>query len=591
MTDLSGQWRLYLEENEKADPALLSAADEAEISALCKNVICGTVPGNFELDLMAEGRLPDLYFGDNTLKAQDLEYTHLWYCRDFETETVSGREILRFEGIDTVADVYLNGKKIGSCDNMFIAHEFAASSLKPGKNSITVHISPAVLEARKRIAGAASENALPYNFESLTVRKAAYMYGWDIMPRIVSAGIWKPVYLYTPAADRIDELYIRTQNASASHASMSAYVRLNASHDRLSDYALKLSGVCGKSSFSVDCKLRHTEITVRFGIGNPMLWWPKNLGDPNLYRVTAELFYRGESVDKKELNVGIRTVSLKRSSYLDENGNGEFLFTVNGEPFFALGTNWVPTDSFPSRMSSRLAQNLRLLDDSGCNMVRCWGGGIYEDDEFFDFCDSHGIALWQDFMMGCAIYPQTDDFARRLFAEAESVIKRLRGHACLFCWAGDNECDQSRTWGGSLDPNESVPTRVTIPRALQIHDPWRDYIPSSPYIDSEAFRTGNANRLPEDHLWGPRDYYKGDYYKNASAIFASETGYHGCPSPKSIKKFISEDHLSPAPYDRQWLVHASSMEASGSGPYDYRIKLMSDQVKVLFVSVPEDLSD
>ncbi len=588
-TELSGTWRLYYSENEVSPPELLSAKTENEISALCPNRIPAQVPGNFELDLMREGLLPDLFFGDNTLLAHELEYTHLWYCRSFACEEVNGNEILRFDGIDTAAEIFLNGSPIGTSDNMFIPHEFPALSLRPGENELVVHISPAVLKARQRAAGAASESALPYNFDSLTVRKAAYMYGWDIMPRIVSGGIWKDVTLFTPAPDRIEELYIRTREASEDHASLRIYVRLSLSHDRINDYSLRINGSCGESHFSHERRLWHTEFTVGLGIASPRLWWPRNLGSPSLYDVTAELLYRGEVVFTQKLRTGIRTVRLERTSYTDSQGSGEFRFIVNGEPFFALGTNWVPTDAFPSRMKDRLSRDLELLWDSGCNMVRCWGGGVYEDDKFFDFCDEHGIAVWQDFMMGCAIYPQTAEFAAMLAAEAESVVKRLRGHASLFCWAGDNECDESWLWGGTLDPNKSIPTRLAIPYVLHLHDPWREYIPSSPYIDPEAFRAGKRNSLSEDHLWGPRDYYKGSYYTNSVAHFASETGYHGCPSPESVRRFISEDHLTPDPSDREWLVHASSMEADGRGPYDYRIKLMSDQVGVLFGSVPGDL--
>ena len=589
MKDLSGAWRLYLAENETAPAELLSARCEEDIEGLCRQKLSGTVPGNFELDLMSAGLLPDLYYGENTLLAQELEYTHLWYCTDFDVSEVKGNEELLFEGVDTVADIYLNGEHIGSCDNMFIPHSFPAVSLRPGNNSLTVHITPAVIEARRRSAGAASEMALSYNFDSLTLRKAAYMYGWDIMPRIVSGGIWKPVWLVSPPSHSIDQLYIRTDRADNGFAALRAYVDLKVSHDRIRDYELVIRGRCGESTFEVKKPLWHTEFTFGFGISQPKLWWPRTMGEPNLYEVTAELLYRGETVAQKKLNLGIRTVELERSSYLDENGEGSFCFRVNGQPFFAIGTNWVPTDAFPSRMKSRLSKILELLEDSGSNMVRCWGGGIYEDDEFFDFCDAHGIAIWQDFMMGCAIYPQTKEFARALEAEAESVVKRLRGHASLFCWAGDNECDQSWQWGSRLDPNTSVPTRKTIPDVLHVHDPWRPYLPSSPYIDSRAYATGNAGRIPEDHLWGPRDYYKGEFYANAPAVFASETGYHGCTSPQSVKRYISPEHLSPDPSDKEWLVHAASMEATGSGPYDYRIKLMSDQVAVLFGKVPADL--
>ena len=169
---------------------------------------------------------------------------------------------------------------------------------------------------------------------------------------------------------------------------------------------------------------------------------------------------------------------------------------------------------------------LELLGESGCNVVRCWGGNVYEDDAFYDFCDEKGILVWQDFGMGCALYPQDDAFAEKIYTEAVSVIKRLRNHASLTLWAGDNEVDEfSLVHVRGIDPNTNRLTREVLPRAVREHDVVRPYLPSSPYVDEEAFRTRGA--VPEAHLWGPRDYFKGKYYGENYCHFASETGYHG----------------------------------------------------------------
>ena len=284
----------------------------------------------------------------------------------------------------------------------------------------------------------------------------------------------------------------------------------------------------------------------------------------------------------------------------DAKGSGEFCFYVNGERVFIRGTNWVPLDAFHSRDAARLPKALELLWESGCNATRCWGGNVYESDAFFDFCDSHGILVWQDFAMGCATYPITEAVREDLKKEMRVIIPRLRQHPSLLLWAGDNENDIAASWQTlSRDPNENLLTRQVLREMVLRLDPVRPYLPSSPFIDREA--RGRLNEVPEDHLWGPRDYFKSDFYTKSVAHFASETGYHACPTPASVRQFISEDHLMPWRGNDEWYVHATSIElAPGSAdpfahkdctsaPYAYRIALMANQIKVLFGEEPEDL--
>ncbi|MBQ4349875.1 MAG: glycoside hydrolase family 2, partial [Clostridia bacterium] len=229
----------------------------------------------------------------------------------------------------------------------------------------------------------------------------------------------------------------------------------------------------------------------------------------------------------------------------------------------------------------RLPAILPMLDDLGCNIVRCWGGNVYENDLFYDYCDAHGIMVWQDFAMACGVYPQDREFLDAMREEVIAVVKRLRNHPSIILWAGDNECDCAYAWGGEdRDPNDNRITREIIPDVLRITDYSRPYLPSSPYIDEEAYRT--RGEISENHLWGPRDYFKGDYYRNTVCHFASETGYHGCPSPASLAKYIDPDHLWPCLGDREWLVHAATMDGREDSPYGYRIRLMWNQVETLF---------
>jgi beta-mannosidase len=238
---------------------------------------------------------------------------------------------------------------------------------------------------------------------------------------------------------------------------------------------------------------------------------------------------------------------------------------------------------------------LDLAEECGCNMIRCWGGNVYEDDLFYDICDERGILVWQDFGMGCAVYPQDEGFQQVLAREARAVVRRLRGHACIALWAGDNEVDQVPSWFGfgERDPNTNVLTRVVLPQVLQSEDPSRPYLPSSPFVDEVAFQKGE-HLIPEQHLWGPRDYFKSDYYRNSLCHFASEIGYHGCPSPVSVRKFISPDKQWPPIADGvtndEWLLH-STCAVPGLGAGEGRIELMTNQIREMFGTVPDNLED
>lgn len=583
-------WKMaYAHHEECAGKEIVSVEDLKNAGF---EMIPTTVPGNFELDLMKAGKVEDLYFSTNTLEAQKLEDVHVWY---FTTITIEKPEqYLHFEGIDTIADIYVNGKLVCSTDNMFMAYDVEADWLI-GENEVMVHIKPVMLEARKFPTPVAC-NAQKYNYPSLYVRKAGHMFGWDIMPRIVSAGIWKDVTLCEKKADCISEVYITTNKIDAvkNSAELRFCINVQLSGVFATDYTVRVEGHCKDSSFIIEEKLWHTTHAFMARIDSCKLWWPKNAGEANLYDTTVTLLKNGEVCDTYELKIGIRTVELDRTDYTDKDGNGEFCFKVNGKKIFVLGTNWVPLDAYHSNDGKRLAKAVQLLDDIGCNMVRCWGGNVYESDEFYDFCDAHGILVWQDFAMGCAVYPRDEEFCKKLETEAVYQIKRLRNHASLALWAGDNENDLSiYGWSGfKRNPNHNVLTREVLPRAVEMHDYTRPYLPSSPYMSEAVFR--GEGILPEEHLWGPRDYFKGNFYKNTFCHFASETGYHGFNSPESLKRFLKEPEIifkEDGVATDEYLVHAAGMETLPDAPYAYRIRLAHNQVATLFGKAEESLDD
>nr|MBQ4318948.1 glycoside hydrolase family 2 [Clostridia bacterium] len=420
--------------------------------------------------------------------------------------------------------------------------------------------------------------------------------------RLISGGIWRSVSVVEKAEDHIDDIFmiVHSVDTDKNYARAAITFNVSVANDDLADYSLDIEGVCGDSSFRTGQKrLWHTGGNLHIGISNCKFWWPRNYGEPNLYETTATLKYKGEVVDTYTCKLGVRTVKLDRTSTTDKDGNGEFCFYINNKRVFVLGTNWVPVDAMHSNDIKRLPEILPMLNDIGCNAVRCWGGNVYEEDLFYDFCDENGIMIWQDFSMACAINPQDDLFVNKLKHEVEVTVKRLRNHASIILWAGDNECDSASPWASTnRDPNNNVLNRKAIPEVLWVHDYSRPYLPSSPYVDPEAFAAGGYSVASENHLWGPRDYFKGEFYRNTICHFASETGYHGCNSPESLKKFIAPDqlwHWKENPEDtaarRDWLVHASCMVADGSENYAYRIPLMANQVKTRFGAEPDNLDD
>ncbi|MBQ2922958.1 MAG: hypothetical protein IJE60_07735 [Tyzzerella sp.] len=586
---LEGKWKLFMVPheqfvNEEHNYYTLEQLQDSKL--LC--VDC-SVPGNFELDLQKAGIIDDPFFSTNVLELQKYEEHHLWYACQFEAETTKDAW-LRFEGVDTYAEIYLNGSVIGKTDNMLVEFDFPATGLCAGINELVVHIRPASVEARKYDVGINPSQS--YRQDSLWVRKAPHMYGWDIMPRVLSGGIWKPVYLYQLPKERIDNFFIQTFDCSDEKAELRAWYDTTVCHSLYGQYELRISGCCGDSTFCCTHQIRHATGYVPFSIREPKLWWPRYMGEPNLYEVKVELVHGDVVVDQYQTAVGIRTVRLNRTSIIEPDGSGEFCFYINEKPFFAMGTNWVQLDAFHSRDAERLPQALEMTKDIGCNMVRCWGGNVYESDEFYDFCDRNGIAVWQDFSMACSTYPQDREFCDILYEEAKKVILRLRQHPSLIVWAGDNECDESRAVSGlQLNPNDNVLTRKILPSVLIKYDPMRLYLPSSPYMDEYAVAQKKIRKTTENHLWGPRDYYKGKFYTDTICCFASETGYHGCPSVESIKKFISEEYLWPHQNNPEWLVHASGYDLDPNGPYAYRIPLMANQIKVLFGRDAESLEE
>jgi beta-mannosidase len=553
--------------------------------------IDGAVPGNFEIDLEKAGKIPDPFFGNNMLDMLNYEDRHVLYARRFSYNPQPGTSPeFVFEGIDTIADIYLNGAFLAHTDNMYVTHRVSGAGLITGENELVVHILPACIEARKN-AVSAGHGHLKYNYECLRLRKSPSMFGWDITPRLVSAGIYRSVGICRRPAESLRQCYLMTNRIDVRRktARVELFYEADIGDNPVSGYAITVKGKCDASEFSHSSRLWFTAGKLEFSIDNAEFWWPRNYGAPNLYNVEVTLEEDGRVLDSYTFKTGLRTVQLVRTGTTDITHSGAFHFVVNGRKVFIMGTNWVPVDAYHSRDKGRIPAIMELLKDIGCNAVRCWGGNIYEDPLFYRYCDEMGIMVWQDFAMACGIYPTDHDFKGVMYQEAVQIIRLLRQHPSIILWSGDNECDQAVNGSYGRDPGLNRITREVYPDALYNEDPTRPYLPSSPYIDEEAAKLP-GEYLSENHLWGPRDYFKGDFYKGSLAHFASEMGYHGSVSVKSMGRFISPDKLWPWQANDEWRIHAASPEFD-RGPYLYRIELMAKQIRELFGVVPDKLED
>lgn len=558
--------------------------------------IPAAVPGNVELDLMRAGLLPDPLVSDHILNLKSYEHYEWWYETEFEFEgSDADHDVeLVFHGVDCLATYWLNGHRLGESNNMFIEHRFFVHKwITPGGiNHLAVRIRSPLIEAANQPFDP-SPSSYYFHWDSLWIRKAPHSYGWDIMPRAVTAGIWRSVELAVHGADEIKEIYFHTESASEHHAAVKFFYDLKVNLRDIADYELVFKGGCGTSKFEVRHRPTFNQGTHSFELNQPRLWWPHGYGEPDLYDVNIQLLKKGTIVAEIKEKIGIRTVQLLRTETTD-GVNGQFLFKINQQKIMIKGTNWVPPDIFHSRIASRYEEVLQKALELNCNMIRCWGGGVYEDHSFFELCSEYGIMVWQDFAMACAPYPQDPAFLDQFRKEAAAVVRKLRKHPSLVLWAGDNECDYFflpvGTGGNRI-------TREILPQVVYQCDPYRPYLQSSPYFsplihtEPGAFAWDQGNKeafLPEDHLWGPRDYYKSRFYKEHKAHFVSEIGYHGCPNESSIRKFIDADSVWPNQNNRQWDIHSTE---TVFGNHSSRIQLMTNQIAEMFGSVPDSLHD
>lgn len=453
-------------------------------------------------------------------------------------------------------------------------------------------------EGRKYINGVIGSRA-GFSSEFVHVRKAPHMFGWDIMPRLISAGLWREVNLEIKKPTRIEQIYWMTNEVDVQQQKAQILLDWEIASDYPTIDGLFLEVILKRNSKVVYQTLN--PICTDCGrqtiyLDNVDFWWPKGFGEAALYEATIRILDdKKNTLDEKNQKIGIRTADLIYSEVCTKENPGEFVFKVNGEKIFVKGTNWVPLDALHSRDKKHLEEAFKMISDLNCNMIRCWGGNVYEDQDFFELCDENGIMVWQDFAMACSITPQDKEFAEKIRNEAIQIVLKLRNHPSLVLWSGNNENDQSLEWTFKkpVDPGLDIISRNILPRVIWEYDRIRSFLPSSPYCSPEYFKRGGSfDLLPEVHLWGPRGYYKDPFYTHVNAHFVSEIGYHGCPNRSSLDRMFDTEYVYPWTTDGKWndqwqtkavRSHPNSKETL------YRNDLMINQVKALFGECPKDL--
>lgn len=509
-----------------------------------------TVPGTVHTDLLKNNKILQPYFSTNETTLQWIENEDWEYICDFfvSIDDIKSKNVavLEFAGLDTYAEIWLNGEKLDSTNNMFLSWNYEVKEkLHSGNNQLAIIFSSAV----KR--GKAEAKKLPYTLpgdEKIFTRKAQYQYGWDWGPRFVTCGIWKPVKL----------LFFRT-DTFIFVGGLSAYTiegrdirgQFIAHFDSNPGDTFKVilhHAVTGDiyGSMTAATVYNQTTLDLDFSIKNARLWWCNGQGEPYQYPLQLDLYINGKLVGSEKIRVGFRTIELVQEK--DEAGSS-FYFKLNGKPVFMKGANYIPPDNFLPRVAKEDYE--KLVADAAhanMNMLRVWGGGVYADDAFYNACDSLGIMVWQDFMFACAMYPGDSAFVANAIAEADEQIKRLEVHPCMALWCGNNEIDEGwKNWGWQKQYNYSPADSTTISNnyielfekrlaarvALYSTLP---YWPSSPSIGwgrAESLKQGDAHYWGV--WWGMQPF---EMYREKTGRFMSEYGFQGMPPMSTIHRFV-----------------------------------------------------
>ena len=515
-------------------------------------------PGEVHLALLEAGVIQDPFVADHELAVgwvaqSDWEFQGVIFVQ--EEILAEDRVFLRFEGLDTLAQVTVNGTLLGETDNAFKTYTWEVKShLQQGENEVCILFKSPV----NYVTPLQAAEPLPSPGESIPggpyLRKAPCQWGWDWGPRIPPIGIWKDAWLEGYSTAKLEAVHLRQDHPFGQRVIVSAEAKLAQWESASLQLCLTLRDPHGKT-FATTCKFLNGSATAAIEISDPLLWWPNGYGEQHLYEARVSLRTEDEGIlDERQYSLGLRTLELKQEG--DEFGES-FTFVVNGVPIFAKGSNWIPADTFPTRITRDLLE--QLLGDAARanhNMIRVWGGGFYESEDFFDICDRLGILVWQDFIFSCSIYPLNDArFVANLQEEVQDNVRRIRHRASLALWCGNNEMDWGwEAWGWNQDKFQDYREAYrqffyeTLPEWVEVLDPDTPYWFSSP-TSGTPFEEANSNTRGDAHYWevwhGAKPF---SAYREQYPRFMSEFGFQSLPPLKTIASYASEEHWNLTDY-------------------------------------------
>lgn len=547
---LNGDWRLAGFDHGAGDwsrPDCALPPGAVEIDA--------HVPGEVHVDLLRAGLIPDPYYATNADQAQWVEQKEWWYRRTFEVpeDLDLRRAYLEFDGLDTFATVFLNGAEVGRTNNMFVPHRFDVSGAAvTGTNTVAIRFEPAV-KVLERIDTSGLFGC--FDTPRVAARKMQCSFGWDWTHRLVGAGIWRGARLVCHSELSISDVYVHTEIEGGS---ANAWVSLQVENHSARDQKAAVSIVVARDDARE--KIEFVEAISPFGgvvealirIDEPELWWPNGAGEQPLYKCMVGVQVEGEVQDVAERDFGVRDVRLIER---DEAGRPVFTLLVNGQRIFCKGGNWIPADHFVSNVTQqRYRELVELAADAGFNMLRVWGGGIYEDPAFYRACDEMGIMVWQDFMFSCGLYPDDEDFRAAVASEVETVVRQLRNHPSVVLWCGNNECEMG------FEPDAEWPGKSlfhqVIPAVLARLDTTRPYRPSSP-LGGPTGNDASEGDLHRSSWFAVCEHDAADWRRvieQERGLFHSEFVTQGPPMIESIREFVPPDSLFP-PTNEVWEFH------------------------------------
>ena len=539
-----------------------------------ENWFPATVPGTVHTDLMANDLIEDPFYRLNERSVQWVDKEDWWYETTFTVspeEMAASNQELVFLGLDTYAKIYLNHQLVDYVDNMHRTWRYDVKGiLKEGDNLLEVQFdSPIKVDLPKYDKYDYTFNTGPDQSQnggvfdktlSIFARKAGYHYGWDWGPRLVTSGIWRPVRLETWTGQRITDVQYIQRDVNSKKAALTTVVEIESDAD-VQDAEIRIAAN-GKMLASKRTKLAKgaNKVALDYAVANPRLWWTNGLGEPYLYNFNTSLNIEGKKTDTRDQELGLR--SLKLIHKPDDRGMCLY-FELNGKPVFAKGADMVPLDNFLPRIT-REKYEKHVLDakNVNMNMIRVWGGGVYEDDYFYELCDRNGILVWQDFMFACSTYPADSVFMANIRQEAIDNVKRLRNHCSIALWCGNNECqDVYYGWGNRYKYYkekgvEELTTRQfkemyfkCLPEVVEEYGGGISYRPSSPFAFEDTASDGING---DSHYWGVwhgRDSI-GQYNIEKSRFF-SEYGFQSFPEFESVKIY--------APEERDWSITSEAM--------------------------------